>query len=89
MGAQHEIGDFGAESGGLLESAMPRILAHAAASGLAAELAGREFGEGAGMTAFLQTFVELSDYYKRTTGYEANPLPGENPGDKREAKFSI
>ena len=79
-GAQHEIGDFGAESGGLLESAMPRILAHAVASGLAAELAGGEFGEGAGMTAFLQTFVEFADFYEQSTTYKADPLPGENRG---------
>ena len=55
-----------------------RIAAAAAVGGTASKLGGGKFANGARTAAYLQGFGEAADYYRRRTGYEADPMPGKN-----------
>ena len=54
------------------------ITAAAIVGGTASKLSGGKFANGASTAAYLQLFVETSDYYKRSVGQEADIRPGEN-----------
>ncbi len=55
-----------------------RVIAAAVVGGTASKLGGGKFANGARTAAYLQGFGEAADYYRRRTGYEADPLPGKN-----------
>jgi RHS repeat-associated protein len=52
-------------------------LASAALGGTTAALGGGKFANGAVTAAFLQTLASAADYYRRTTGFAADPTPGD------------
>ena len=73
--ASPAIGKIGGKG---LGARTARVAAAAAVGGTASKLGGGKFANGARTAAYLQAFGEAADYYKRSTRYKADPLPGKN-----------